>query len=790
MSLQPIEKYKNGEGGGKARGLALLKSYGVTIPKTYLIGPGSLEDHKRIADLLDDGKSYAIRSSANAEDGSEHSYAGQFNSFLNVKGSEALLEAIRECFSSAESASVRSYRKVRGEETKLRMNVIIQEMIRACCSGGIFTADPVNHRRDLISASITAGLGENLLAGHEEGENHVFFKHSKVVPSSRFIDNHTFQRLIQEVRVIEQHYGKPADLEWAIDKEGTIWWLQLRPVTGLKKVHLNELDHVPLLEDPVYTRGNIGEMMPGPVTPLTMSTFARAIEVGLQVFYRKIGALDQLSGENLFIHSFYNHLFFSMDRLYDSTRKVFLSKKENVDYSVVGDIVPGKAVKRENSFIPAFLNFLRMNRYINSAKKAASRLEMLHHDFQLDLPENPWEIYDMIDKNLQVLFDAYSLHYVTSAQSGALYTTILNIHSGGKIPQREDQEKVARLFNKIEDIESADVLHSIDEMAEIIITNREAAQNFISADPENSLRYLADEGPEKLRHAWSRFIQRHGHRCVREAEMYEKEWAQDPGYLISGLKAKTGFLLNGHQRKINGHAVAAPALKAHGLNWMQRNIVRHLLPKARKAVARRERTKALSISIQFRFKEAYRKLSEKMVAKGLLSDAGQIYFLTHQEIGKALHDSNNHFWRDTAEQRREIYPHMEQLSFPDLSFGIPVPEIEQENQNNGQLTGIPVSQGIVEGKVRLIRSLEEARLLQKDEIMVARFTDIGWTPYYSIIAGLITEIGSPLSHGAVVAREYGMPAIVSMKGAMNALRTGQHIRMDAVKGEVILLDDR
>ena len=789
MSLQPIDKHINGEGGGKARGLALLQSYGVNIPKTYLVQQGALEDYQHITELLNDGKSYAIRSSASAEDGTEHSYAGQFRSFLNVKGSIALVEAIIECFASAESTSVRSYRKETGEENKLRMNVIVQEMIDAKCSGVIFTADPVSQRRDLISTSITPGLGENLMSGHEEGESHVIFKQGKDLPSSRLIDTGTFQRLIREAIMIEKQYGKPADLEWAIDQDGTIWWLQLRPITGLKRVHLNELDHVPLIKNPVYTRGNIGEMMPGPVTPLTMSTFARAIEVGLQVFYKRIGAIDRLSEENIFIHSFYNHLFFSMDRLYDSTRRVLLSKKENVDYSVVGDIVPGKVVKRENSFFPAFLNFLRMNRYINSAKKAASQLEELHSDFHLDLPEITSEIYDLIDKNLQVLFDAYSLHYVTSAQSGALYTTILNIHSGGKIPQREEQEKVARLFNNIEEIESADVLHSIDEMAELIVGDREAAQKFIKADIESSLRYLTEEGQEKLRDAWSRFIQRHGHRCVREAEMYEKEWALDPGYVISGLKAKTGFLLNGYKRKINGHTVQSPVLKEHGLNRVQRNIVRILLPKARKAVARRERTKALSIGIQFRFKEAYRKLGEKMTGEGLLSDGGQIYFLTHQEIGKAIHDGNPDFWKDTAEQRREIYPQMQQLSFPDLSFGIPLPELEQQKKTTGQLTGIPVSRGIVDGKVRLVRSLEEASLLQKDEIMVARFTDIGWTPYYSIIAGLITEIGSPLSHGAVVAREYGMPAVVSMKGAMNTLRTGQRIRLDAVKGEVFQLDE-
>jgi pyruvate,water dikinase len=98
-----------------------------------------------------------------------------------------------------------------------------------------------------------------------------------------------------------------------------------------------------------------------------------------------------------------------------------------------------------------------------------------------------------------------------------------------------------------------------------------------------------------------------------------------------------------------------------------------------------------------------------------------------------------------------------------------------------------VSQGVVVGKVRIVNSLADASSLKKGEIMVARYTDIGWTPFFSIISGLITEIGSPLSHGAVVAREYGIPAIVSMKGALQNLETGQKIKLDAVKGEVVIM---
>jgi pyruvate,water dikinase len=224
------------------------------------------------------------------------------------------------------------------------------------------------------------------------------------------------------------------------------------------------------------------------------------------------------------------------------------------------------------------------------------------------------------------------------------------------------------------------------------------------------------------------------------------------------------------------------------LNPIARFIVNRILPKARKAVARREQTKAWSIGIQYQFKKAYRKLGQEMANTGLLSSAELIFFLKHEEIGQMLASGEFETWNTRAEARKKLYPEMNRLTFADLSFGIPVPQEEGVNTTTeGSLTGIPVSRGLVEGKVRLVNSLADARLLKRDEIMVARFTDIGWTPFYNIIAGLITEIGSPLSHGAVVAREYGLPAVVSMKGAMNNLSTGQKIRLDAIKGEVTVL---
>lgn len=786
-SIQRIDTLGSGIGGGKAQGLKTLLDLGATIPETYVVTKWNQEEIEHFVDQLP-AKSYAVRSSADAEDGIEYSYAGQFESYLDITGKEELVKAIKACFASASSDTVKSYKKGIHASNGSSMNVLIQEMISAAYSGVLFTADPVLQRHDLFSLSIAKGVGEELMAGHEAGENHSFFKHSTKLPKSDLLDDKLLEELLASAKRIEKGYGKPADLEWAIDKSGTIWWLQLRPITSLSEVHFNELDNQPSGGELLYTRGNIGEMMPGPVTPLTLSTFARAIEVGLQRFYKKMGAISELSDDNIFVHSYYNHLFFDMERLYDSTRNVMMSKKENIDFAIVGQIIPNKEVKVEVRKITALQNFIAMTRYINSAPKAWTKLKNLHDTFFLAHPDNSKEAYKIIDKNQHVLLDAYSLHYVTSSQSGALYTAILNIHSKNKVPQMQHQEMVAKLFSNIPDVESANVLKTIDEMAKILADVPDVSKDFVSASDKDSLTYLSKSGPDAIRKSWDVFIKRHGHRCVREAELHEKEWAVDPMPVIEGLKTKTALLVNGQKGKINGFAHKNISLRGNGLNWFGRQITSYLLPKARKAVSRREQTKAWSIGIQYQFKKAYQHLSGLLVKEGQLDDADQIFFLQHDEIGKLVSGDNPISWKEKANKRREIYPKLSELSFPDLSFGIPVPEVEEGIAVEGGLSGIPVSQGLVKGKVRLVKSMKEARLLKENEIMVAKFTDIGWTPFYSVVAGLITEIGSPLSHGAVVAREYGLPAVVSMKGAMSTLIDGQHIELDAVKGTVTVLD--
>ena len=598
-----------------------------------------------------------------------------------------------------------------------------------------------------------------------------------------------FDELIEGALEIENRYGMPADLEWAIDPGGKLFWLQLRPVTGLTKAHFNELDDKPIYDKPVYTRGNIGEMMPGPVTPLTLSTFTNAIDFGLQEFYCKIGAIPKIYDHRIFIHSFYNHLFFDVNSLYRFVPNVMLSKKENIDYSVVGEEVKGVELGPPAGILKRLVNFLKMMKYLNGGEKAEKKLRKLYNNFRIDCPDDIGKCYELITQNLPVLNRAWSLHYVSSSQSGSKYSMILNIYSKNKPPQREHQEKIAKYFNDIPDIESAQVLKAMDEMALMLRDVPDVDKKFLGVDTDTAVRFLEEEAPEELRKAWNVFMERHGHRGVREGELYETEWAKDPSSIIEGIKSKVRLHREEPGAKLPDKKNEKIEIDDDGLTSIQKMVLKRTIPGARKAVARREQTKAQAIGVQYRFKQAYRKLGKMMTNAGLLGDQDQIFFLLHEEIEELINSKEPEKLKILSRQRMEQYPLMKKLVFNDLSFGIPVPDESVVDIKDGNLAGIPVSHGLVEGRARLISKPEHASKLKPGEIMVVEFTDIGWTPFYSVAGGLITEIGSPLSHGAVVAREYGLPTVVSVKGAMDVIKDGQKVKLDAVTGVVEVLEE-
>jgi pyruvate,water dikinase len=478
-----------------------------------------------------------------------------------------------------------------------------------------------------------------------------------------------------------------------------------------------------------------------------------------------------------------------MAPIYDIPRKVAFTTKEDVDTNICGRPVDGPAVTPTVVLPLRVLNFLCYIAYFMSAGGRLRKLTRLAASLSLPLRPDLRAMYRDIDAHLPRVFDAWAHHYATSGKSGALNSALLRIlESEGSGTTQEHRGTQSGLLTKLGGINGADALAELAAIRKAILEDSRLPEAFLHETSQRCLSLLQTSESGTAGLLFRAFLRNHGHRCIREAELREKDWEGDPEGLVRLLQKNVAF-----PGTTSGNAagmVQGDDIESLLSRYSRRTrfIVRRVLPSVRRFVVARENSKSLCIRIQSQFKKAYLHLGGLLAAEGLLDDVDQVFFLTHQELG-ALVQSPGPWGKEMARARRDLLPSLLECQFDDFSQGIPEPRESPSMAmaREGVLVGIPVSAGVATGKARIINSLSDAELLVPGEIMIASYTDVGWTPYFSSISGLVTEIGSTLSHGAVVAREYGIPAVVNVGPATKLIKTGQVIRVDAGRGEVTIL---
>ena len=263
--------------------------------------------------------------------------------------------------------------------------------------------------------------------------------------------------------------------------------------------------------------------------------------------------------------------------------------------------------------------------------------------------------------------------------------------------------------------------------------------------------------------------------------MRDPSWSDELTPLIQSMQAAVhARLLTGGHRELHSEEIQWSAL-SRGLRW--------ILPKAHNAIRRREHSKSQLVQLAHRFKLAFRSLGERMASEGIIPDADLVFFFSTAELSGFIAEPSASAMQH-ALARRDALDYQQQFEFPEISVGLPLPlEPQPVDIADRVLQGRPASRGIVEGIVRVAHTLQEAAELEPWEILVTPITDIGWTPYFSLIGGLVTDLGSSVSHGAVIAREYGLPCVVNARQATRFLQTGNRVLLDGDKGTVVLLPE-
>ncbi len=778
----PLDAIVDEPVGGKAEGLAQLLLYGFDVPAAFVIVGATADalpdDLEARYESIGAGR-VAVRSSAIGEDSSDASFAGQYETVLNVEGIDALRQAIRHCVRSLENARATAYRHQQTELRETAMSVVVQQMVDARAAGVLFTANPINARRDQVVIDAVSGLGEALVSGHATPDHWILRRDGSVEQheaqgNEAVLSAAELQALLEQALRAEARYGAPIDMEWAVDGSGRIRWLQARPITQLPG-DLNELDTTP---DPthVYTWSNIGEMMPGAVTPLTFSTTGRGIDIGMQQSYRRAGVPVPQTHGLRYVGMYFGHLFLNLSTLSEISAHVAGSSKHQMCVAICGrDIEEIPEPERTSPFRRA-LSGTRYFYQLLSAARHRRDLDALIADLHLPTEGTPEALYRDIDENLHKLWKAYELHLLSSSSSGALSPILLGILAKGEEPTQEHHAEVAQMLAGAEGVESADIAEGAERIIDRLYECPDAWEQFCGADPNEAFEWLrsAESGPagEEL----ARYLERHGHRAVRELELRQLGWADDPLPLITSLQS-------GLRARIS-HG-ARPRTSEPTTNASDHPILRRMLPVAHAAIRCREHTKSGLVRVTTEFKKAYRALGKAMAGQGLLPDEDALFFLTHEELAERI-DGRVEL-AEVAQSRRRALDFQMPLHFPQVFRDRPEPSrLEALEDEHGALLGKPVSRGTVTGRARVVETLEEAAALEAGEILIAPITDVGWTPYFNLIAGLATDVGSAVSHGAVVAREYGLPAVVNLRVATTRFQTGDLVTLDGNRGTLKL----
>lgn len=768
--------------GGKAYGLARLLGMGLPVPPAFVLRNASGESFPEGLDQCyrDLGKEeVAVRSSALGEDGSEASFAGQYDTVLNVRGPQQLREAIQRCVASVSNERARSYLQDQTGTDTATMNIVVQAMVNARAAGVVFTADPVSARRDLLVIDAVAGLGEALVSGEATPDHYGVHTSGSIVrrqltSAEPLLSDTEILLIAKGARAAAAHEGEPLDLEWAIDQDGSLYWLQARPITTLPE-DLNEFDTTLPRPDDVLTISNVSEMMPGAVCPLTGSFTGWGIDYGLQHMQVAVGARSDIEKDWQITAWAYGHLLLNLSGNVVMSSAVLGSTVEQTGQALCGRIIPELKAFPPQPFLRRVINTARLLVYCLRAPAVVDRFGEELAAFVIHSENDSVAMWRELEEKSSFFDHSMAVHIQSSALSGFLCTIVENmVSSKSNDSTSEEQGEAVRLLAGATGVESAVMLEQLDSLIDRVVAHPQAQEAFQQAAVEDALSWLRSE--PTLAPIFATFLLDNGHRGYRELCMRDSAWRDDPSPLIQSMQAAANArFVTGGRRSLNTETIDWSSL-SRGLRWV--------LPKAHNAIRRREHTKSQLVDVAHRFKSAFRHLGKLLQEEGKLPDADLVNFFSVKEL-PAFVAGPDTVAVDRAIARREALTYQQQFEFPEISVGLPQPmEARAATVTDGVLHGRPASRGIVEGIARVAITLAEAAELQPGEILITPITDIGWTPYFSLIGGLVTDLGSSVSHGAVIAREYGLPCIVNSREGTRFFNTGDRIRLDGDKGTV------
>ncbi|KXI44507.1 phosphoenolpyruvate synthase [Bacillus cereus] len=760
-----------------------------------------------------DEHAYAVRSSATAEDLPYASFAGQQDTYLNIIGKENILQHIKKCWASLYTDRAVIYRMQNDfDHNQVSICIVVQKMVFPEASGILFTADPITSNRKVLSIDASFGLGEALVSGLVSADNYKVkedeivekviatkklaiygrkeggTERKKIAPNQQKIQTLTEQQILQLARIgrqIEAYFGCPQDIEWCL-VDDTIYIVQSRPITTLYPIpEVNDG------KNHVYISVGHQQMMTDAMKPLGLSLFllttsAPMCKAGGRLFVDATQRLASPASRDYLINTLgksdpliRDALTTVIERenfielLSDDEKEKDLSKK-----------VPPASSQPQPENDPEIVT--------NLIKNSESSIEELKRNMQT---KSGVDVLDFILEDIQqlkkVLFNSQSIAIIMAGMNASSWIN-------EKMEQWLGEKNAA-------DVLSQSVQHNITsemglallDVADVIRPYPEVIAYLQHVEDDSFLDELIQfKGGEKVRDAIDAFLNKYGMRCSGEIDITKTRWSEQPATIIPMiLNHIRDFEYGASKRKFEEGLQEALKKEKELLERLQHlpdgeqkvEETKRMIRNIRNFIGYREYPKYGMIHRYFIYKQALLKEAEKLVQNNVLDEIEDIYYLTFEELYEVVRTNKLDY--KIIHKQKNAYKLYEKLTPPRVitSDGeIITGKYKRENLPAEAIVGLPVSSGVVEGRARVILNMEDANL-EEGDILVTAFTDPGWTPLFVSIKGLVTEVGGLMTHGAVIAREYGLPAVVGVENATKLIKDGQRIRVHGTEGYIEVL---
>ncbi len=744
--------------GAKTDNLIKLRESGVNVPEFLVVDdPGSSDIAQLDKDLL-----YAVRSSCSIEDSSDASFAGQFDTYLNVSYDE-LDAKIKKCFDSMNSDNVREYAQASGIKLNdVKMCVIVQRMVRSDISGVMFTANPMGILNETV---ITAGrgLGEGVVSDKTETTSYYYNLTDRIYyyeGNEDLLSSSSVEELIEVSSHIKEILGEYLDIEFAIE-EGRLFILQARPITTLRT------------DDPlVLDNSNIVESYPGISLPLTIS-FVDLVYSGV---FRGVSGRVLKNDRELNKHTdvFLNmtghangRVYYKISNWYTVLKFLPFNKKiipvwqemlgvKNRNYNDKDVEIP--FFTRVATYFNSVYELIRVPRNMRKLNNTFMKVnEFFYGTYRDDM--TPQELKDLFDEVKAKLFDCWDVTLLNDMYS-FIFTGL--VKSRLKKKGRTDEE-INNLISGITDIHSMMPIKTMLMMAYI---------------KDN----LTEEEYAKLR---SSYIDTYGDRSLEELKLESRTYRSDPHLLdemIESYRKDMGKL----EETYNS------IMKPRDTKGHPKGLTGALLKRASLGIANREISRLNRSRIYGMVRLIVDTVAKSYKTRGVIEEESDIYYLTVDEMWDLITSSAD--MRDKINARKEDYelfrhlPAYSRLIFAGEEFDKHHKSVNSfvRSSDDTMLTGTPCSSGIAEGEAVVIRNLEDVTDID-DKILVTKMTDPGWVFLLARAKGVVSEKGSLLSHTAIISRELKVPSIVGVTGLLDTISTGDRIRIDGSCGKIEIL---